>query len=121
MHKTRILSIILAISGSSIQHAKNTPPDTHSGNIWAQAAKMVKMNIRAGKAVRLHTFETPSLGFEEKPRSPTPKSPGGSQSKEESRLGFTLLKLTLMDFMNKHERELQNHEAHPQMLNDFNK
>ena len=78
MLKTNILSIILAISGSSTQHAKHTPPDTHSGNTWAQAAKMLKMNIRAGKAVRLYTFETPSRGLEEKPRSPTTKSPGGA-------------------------------------------
>ena len=78
MLETSILTIILAISGSSTQHAKNTPPDTHSGNIWAQAAKMLKMNIRAGKAVRLHTFETPSRGFDEKPREGTPEPREGT-------------------------------------------
>ena len=78
MLQTSILSIILAMSGPSTQHAENEAPETHSGNIWAQAAKMLKMNIRAGKVVRLHTFETPSRGLEEKPRSPTTKSPGGA-------------------------------------------
>ena len=86
MLKLSILSIILAMSGPSTQHAENEAPDTHSGNIWAQAAKMLKMNTRAGKAVRLHTFETPSRGVDEKPREgpqnheAQPQNlPGGSQ------------------------------------------
>ena len=63
MLKMSILNVILAIYGPSTQHTENDAPETHSGNMWAQAAKMLKMNIRAGKAVRLHTFETPSQGF----------------------------------------------------------
>ena len=73
MLKTSILSTILAMSGPSTQNAENEAPETHSGNIWAQAAKMLKMNTRAGKAVRLHTFETPSQGFDEKTREGTPE------------------------------------------------
>ena len=73
MLKMRILSVILAISGPSTQHAENEAPETYSGSVWAQAAKMLKMNIRAGKAVRLHTFEIRSRGFEGQSRSPTPE------------------------------------------------
>ena len=45
----------------------------------------------SGKAVRLHTFEIASRGFQEKLRSPSPEPP-------ERRLGFTLLKFPLEDF-----------------------
>ena len=88
MLKMMILSVILAISGPSTQHTENDAPETHSGNMWAQAAKMLKMNIRAGKAVRLHTFETPSRGFEEKTQSPTTKSPGGAQMNPGRKAGW---------------------------------
>ena len=66
--------------------------------IWAQAAKMLKINVWAGTAVRLHTFETPSRGLEgttkpnhEISRRDAQMNPG----RKESRLGFTLLKLPL--------------------------
>ena len=45
-----------------------------------------------------------------------------NEPREESRLGFTLLKLPLEDFTKKHERERQNHEAQrpqPQVFNVF--